>query len=145
MGYEVQVCEVAPHPVAVARGPLVGGKIPEVMLGLIRQSWEFIKRSGVQSDGINVAIYKGFIEAGARVLTPFEGDGRVYCSSTPAGLAATVAHIGSYSRLGAAHDAIVKYCEANGRKMTGVNWEVYGHWTDDESKLRTDVYYLLEG
>jgi effector-binding domain-containing protein len=56
-----------------------------------------------------------------------------------------VAHIGSYSRLGAAHDAIVKYCEANGRKMTGVNWEVYGHWTDDESKLRTDVYYLLEG
>lgn len=68
MGYEVQVCEVAPHPVAVARGPLVGGKIPEVMLGLIRQSWEFIKRSGVQSDGINVAIYKGFIEAGARVL-----------------------------------------------------------------------------
>jgi effector-binding domain-containing protein len=145
MGYQVQVLEVSAHPAAVAKGPLILGKIPEVMLGLIGQVWDFIKRTGVKSDGINVAVYyKDRIEAGARVLTPFEGDGRVYCSSTPAGLAATVAHIGPYNRMGEAHSAIVKYCAATGRKLTGVNWEVYGHWTDDESKLRTDVYYLLE-
>jgi effector-binding domain-containing protein len=146
MGYEVQVVEVSAHTIAVSRGPLVEGRIPEVMLGLIGQVWDFFKRTGIKSDGINVAVYyRDRIEAGAGVLTPFQGDARVCCSSTPAGLAATAAHIGAYGRMGGAHDAIVKYCRENGRKMTGVNWEIYGHWTDDEAKLRTDVYYLLEG
>jgi hypothetical protein len=27
--------------------------------------------------------------------------------------------------------------------MTGVDWEIYGHWDDDPAKLRTDVFYLL--
>jgi hypothetical protein len=43
-----------------------------------------------------------------------------------------------------AHDAIVAWCRLHGRRLAGPRWEVYGHWTDDEAKLRADVYYLLE-
>ena len=28
--------------------------------------------------------------------------------------------------------------------LAGPNWEVYGHWHDDPSQLRTDVFYLLQ-
>jgi hypothetical protein len=25
-----------------------------------------------------------------------------------------------------------------------INWEIYGHWDDDPSKVRTDVFYFLD-
>jgi hypothetical protein len=52
--------------------------------------------------------------------------------------------MGDYSRLGQAHSAIIDWCRSHGRTPNGTRWEIYGHWTDDVSKLRTDVYYLLE-
>jgi effector-binding domain-containing protein len=56
---------------------------------------------------------------------------------------ATTAHWGSYARLGAAHRAVIEWCRVHGHRLAGSRWEVYGHWTEDEAKLRTDVYYLL--
>lgn len=32
----------------------------------------------------------------------------------------------------------------SGRRRTGTRWEVYGHWVEDETQVRTDVFYLLE-
>ena len=50
---------------------------------------------------------------------------------------------GHYVRLGAAHEAVVEWCRTHDHRVSGTRWEVYGHWTDDPAKLRTDVYYLL--
>ena len=36
------------------------------------------------------------------------------------------------------------WCRANGHRMTGTCWEVYGDWFDDWAQVRTDVFYLLE-
>jgi hypothetical protein len=55
------------------------------------------------------------------------------------GEVATTTHWGSYARLPAASAAIAAWCSAHGWRRTGTLWEVYGHWTDDESPLRTDV------
>jgi hypothetical protein len=38
----------------------------------------------------------------------------------------------------------VAWCRTHGRRVAGPSWEIYGHWTEDESRLRTDVYHLLE-
>ena len=36
-----------------------------------------------------------------------------------------------------------------GRALAGPNWEIYGHWqedwNEDPAKIRTEVFYLLEG
>jgi effector-binding domain-containing protein len=70
-------------------------------------------------------------------------------SATPAGAVAWATHFGPYGGLGAAHDAVRKWCEANDRSLAGPNWEIYGHWVQewnsDPSKIRTDVYYQLAG
>jgi hypothetical protein len=29
-------------------------------------------------------------------------------------------------------------------EQSGARWEVYGHWTNDEAQVRTDVFYLLD-
>jgi hypothetical protein len=130
------------------RGQAAVSELSQKVPALIGMGWDFIRRIGVKSDGINVAIYRGDagrlqVEAGPRVLAPFAGSGDVVCATTPSGKVATVAHIGPYHRLGEAHNAIREFCAAHGHRLEGTNWEIYGHWTDDASRLRTDVYYLL--
>jgi effector-binding domain-containing protein len=109
--------------------------------------WEFFRASQLPKPGRHVALYRDCeinLEVGAEVAQPFTGNGRVVCSSTPAGLVATATHWGPYHRLGEAHGAIVQWCAQNGHALAGPNWEVYGHWEDDPARLRTDVFYLLQ-
>ena len=42
-----------------------------------------------------------------------------------------------------AHDAVHAWRRANGRRIGAMSWEVYGDWTEDESKLETEIFYLL--
>jgi RimJ/RimL family protein N-acetyltransferase len=97
----------------------------------------------------NVIVYRGGddlvfgAEVGMQVQAPFEDLGEVVCSRTPAGKAATAVHLGAYSSLNETHRAIGEWCEKHGHIPAGVNWEVYGDWTGDEAKLRTDVFWLL--
>ncbi|HEV1286024.1 MAG TPA: hypothetical protein VNU44_11950 [Bryobacteraceae bacterium] len=144
MGYTVTVQQARPQWIAAARGAYKQGGVSATMLGLLGVAWDFIKRSGVKSDGQNVAIYRrDCIEAGARVFEKFEGSGEIACVATPSGEAAMVVYLGPYERLGAVHQAIRDWCAANGREMEGTNWEVYGHHEEDPARRRTDVFYLL--
>jgi GyrI-like small molecule binding domain len=63
--------------------------------------------------------------------------------ATPGGAVATTFHMGPYTELRHAHQAIHKWVRENGYQFAGPSWEVYGHWSDDPAQLRTDVFYLL--
>jgi effector-binding domain-containing protein len=147
MKYQVVSRTVQPQLLAVARGTAAEGQIGHVVMTLMGTAWNFIRKEGIKG-GHNVAVYRGDpkkvpIEAGVEVSERFDGDKTVSCSATPRGRVVMTTHMGSYHLLSNAHDAIVKHCQASGHRLTGVNWEVYGHWNEDESRLRTDVYYLL--
>lgn len=140
----VTILRAEPQWIAAAIAPAKPGEISATMLALLGRGWDFIRHSGVKSDGQNVAIYRGnMIEAGPRVLGKFEASGDIACVATPSGLAAMTIHMGPYQQLGRAHAAIRDWCAANGHVMEGTNWEIYGHHEDDPAKRRTDVFYLL--
>lgn len=42
-----------------------------------------------------------------------------------------------------AYDVLEDWSRRSGRSFAGVSWEVYGHWSHDPSKRRTDIYFLL--
>ena len=111
--------------------------------------YEALRAGNAKHLGINVMVYRHRadgqvdIECGVEVVEKFEDISNVVYSETPTGDAVTAAHIGPYTRLGQTHDAIVDWCRGHGRKLTGVCWEVYGHWNEDESKLRTDIFQLI--
>jgi hypothetical protein len=46
--------------------------------------------------------------------------------------------------LGPARGAVLERSRQNERELSMPYWEVYGERTDEPSKLRTDVYYLLK-
>jgi len=53
-------------------------------------------------------------------------------------------HVGPYNLLGKAHEAMHGEIARQGLKMIRPAVEIYGHWQEDETKLKTDVLIPLE-
>ncbi len=68
---------------------------------------------------------------------PFTGDGSVICLRRRA--AATTAHSAPTTASGKLTRSIEAWCKAHGYEQRP-ELEIYGHWDDDPSRLRTDVF-----
>ncbi len=151
MPYEIKITQSEPTCTAVIRGIVRLEELAQFVPAACGEVWNFIKSAGLPRPGRHVALYldaQGSVEVGAEVAEPFVGNERVHCSQLPAGRVATATHFGPYQNLGEAHSAIRVWCDEHGHSISGVSWEIYGHWeedwNDDASKIRTDVFYLLE-
>jgi effector-binding domain-containing protein len=147
MEYQVHVQHIGPQTTAVVRRRAKPSEFSQVVPKACGEVWTFMRSSGEPRPGRHLALYldgEVNLEIGVEAARPFAGNDEVVCSSLPAGMVATTAHFGPYNRLGDAHDAIRKWCADHGQALAGPFWEVYGHWTDDPSQLRTDVFYLLQ-
>ena len=139
MPYTVQVKQVTDQPIAIVRGRANRANLPAKIRELFDQFYAGFKSKG----GLNIVVYPG-PEAG--------GEFEIECgvqleqggnASTPGGTVATTVYMGPYDRMKPAHEAIHQWALENGRQLAGASWEVYGHWSDDPAKLRTDIFYLL--
>lgn len=146
MQYAVKVARMAAAPLLVVRCRATPAELSKVVPEGCGTVWNFIRHSQVASHGRNVAVYLNGridLEVGVEVDANAPTSSDVFLSATPAGVVATTTHIGPYAGLGAAHQSVREWCDTNRRRMAGPNWEIYGHWTDDAAKLRTEVFYLL--
>lgn len=147
MEYDVHVEQMESTTTAVVRRRASLNELKTVVPQGCGEAWQFVRSAQLPRPGRNLAVYFDdaiHLECGVEVTEPFAGNERVVCSSTPAGTVATAMHLGPYHRLGEAHDAIRQWCREHGYALAGPCWELYGHWNDDPSQLRTDVYYLLQ-
>ena len=147
--YTVQLRQLESVPLAVIRRRAKPSDLSRLVPECCGLVWNVIRAQRAKA-GRHVAVYwDGAIraEVGVELLGPFEEQGDVVRSATPAGPAAFVTHYGPYGGLGAAHGAIRNWCDANHHQPAGPNWEIYGHWQDEwnanPSLIRTDVYYQL--
>jgi effector-binding domain-containing protein len=147
MEYDVQLVQSAPQLTAVVRTQAKLVDLPRVVPQLCGEVWSFCKTLQMPRPGRHLALYLDNvmnIEVGVEVYQVFAGNNRVVCSSLPTGTAVTAAHWGPYNKLGNAHDAVRDWAAKNGHMLAGISWEIYGHWSDDPTKLRTDVFWLLK-
>ena len=143
--YPVTITEVEAQPLAVVRRQAALNELGTVLMGAFDEVWAFLRANRVTTNH-NVVLYFDQVfnlEAGVQVLSPLPPSDTVYASETPGGRVATTTHWGAYGELPLAHTAIARSIIANGLQAAGPNWEVYGDWDDDPSKVRTDIYYLL--
>ena len=141
-----------PRTIAAVHGRVPIGAVPSTFRRYLDQVYAAARTGAVHLDGQNVFVYHGApdrptevdVAFGVGVTAPFAAVGAVTPTLLPVGEVATTTHWGSYAQLGAAHDAVIEWCRTHGRRRAGPSWEVYGHWTEDETRLRTDVFYLLE-
>jgi effector-binding domain-containing protein len=145
---QVRLETVEPRPIAVVRRLARPEQLSKVIPEGCGEVWTFVRESAIPHYGLNMALYLDgviHLECGVLVAHPFTGTGSVVCSSTPGGRVATATHVGPYNRMGETHQVILDWCIAQGHKLARPSWEIYGHWDEDPSKLRTDVFYLLAG
>lgn len=116
----------------------------------VHQVGECFRASGAKMASMPMAVYLAWrvtdcdLAAGCKV----EGDVTLAngCEwlDLPAGPHAFASHFGPYDSLQETHQAVMKWCAANGKKMVGPCFEAYP--TDpglepDMTKWQTDVYY----
>jgi effector-binding domain-containing protein len=145
----VELRELPSVPLAVIRRRVAASERVRVVPECCGLVWNALRAQQVQP-GRHVTIYWDrdiHLEVGVELAQPFVEEGELLRSATPAGLTAFTAHAGPYDQLRRAHDAIRDWCTARGYRVTGPNWEIYGHWqsawNQDPSKIRTDVFYQV--
>jgi hypothetical protein len=154
MGDQVWVETVSERILAAVRVRLAVSEIALGFRGPLDRVWAFLRtQDGLRTDGHNVFIYrthpdaiddgKLIVDFGVQVTRAFPDVGDIICTATPGGRAAIALHVGLYRELGRTHDTVQRWCAANGHQLAGVDWEIYGDWTEDPTKSETHVYYLL--
>jgi effector-binding domain-containing protein len=142
---EIRLEHVEATPLAAVRKTSSRGSLGRDIVAALDIVWPVLRAQGVAT-GRNVVVYHGSvedIEIGVEVKGNFEEAGEVKRSRTPEGDAAAVTHWGDYSAMQPAYAALDRWCQGSGRDSAGVSWEVYGHWAEDPSERRTDIYHLL--
>jgi len=118
------------------------------IIALLNRVWPVIKSNSIPNDGINRVVYDadGTIFAGI-MLDPS-------AEANPAAAAlehktirltryAYWKHTGPYHLIPITGAAMTKALEAQGLKTGWPMLEVYGHWTNDESKLETETFVAV--
>ena len=151
MRYEIELKHSEPTCTAVVRSRVRREELPRFVPAVCGEVWSFIRSARLPRPGRHLALYldaQGSVEVGAEVSEPFAGNDRVHCSQLPAGRVVTTTHFGPYARLSEAHAAIRAWCAERGHRCSAISWEIYGHWEEswntDPSKIRADVFYLLD-
>jgi effector-binding domain-containing protein len=147
----VRVVEVAPQPTLVVRATTTWAAFGEEWPRLLDRVWAVLRSAEPPvAHGQNVMLYLDgapTVEVGVEVPAGppglSGGDAGVVASTLPGGRVAEAVHVGSPAGIGATHDAVVAWCAGQGLATTGVRWEVYGDWQEDEARFETLVRWLL--
>jgi effector-binding domain-containing protein len=149
MTVEVTVRTVEPMPTAVVAAGTTWAEFPKMWGPMLDQVWSFLRGGapeGLYKHGHNVMLYKDDVpnvEVGVQVSGPFNPVGHVVASTLPGGLAATANHTGPVTKIGDTHRAVREWSEANGYRLAGPHWEIYGDPKPSSGDFDVQVFWAL--
>jgi AraC family transcriptional regulator len=150
MDYEIEVKELESQHAVAIRETTTAEELGKVMPGLYPEVFAYLEKKGLQPAGPSFGVYHTFSEdrvdfhAGFPVGEPVEGQGRIEAIELPGGRAAVTVHVGPYTTIGAAYEALDAFMHGQGHKQGAPPREVYVVGPGDEpdsSKWRTEVVY----
>ena len=142
--------EVESQPILAIRTTSTMDKLGEIMGSMFGEVYEHIQASGQEPVGMPFSRYHSMdggtvdLECGMPVASVMDGKERVQAGELPAGMVATVTHMGPYDNLPQTWSALTAWIGSQGLQPAGAPWEVYV--TDpgaepDQSKWRTDIFF----
>jgi effector-binding domain-containing protein len=152
MDYDIEVKEL-PKTVGVSiRETTATDGLGPAMRQLYPVVWTFLEKRGLEAAGPRFAVYHQYseeeadFEAGYPVSEPVVGEGRVQATELPATRAVVTVHVGPYTTIGQAHDALHEWMHGQGYEHGAAVREIYeiGPGEDEDStNWRTEVVYPL--
>jgi effector-binding domain-containing protein len=132
MTVTVTVQTAPPTPTAVVAAATTWAEFPKLWGPMLDQVWRFLRGGapeGLYRHGHNIMLYRDdvpHVEVGVQVTGSFEPAGAVVASALPGGLVATAVHTGPVAGIGDTHRAVREWSTANGYRLAGPHWEIYG-------------------
>jgi len=113
---------------------------------LMDKMWQVVKANGLKHKGINIWIYEQGekVFAGVELEESSERDTGLEQKSILLIKYAYYKHIGAYSMIMEAGRSMREELSKRGFNTSLPYIEIYGHWTNDESKLETTQLMCLE-
>jgi effector-binding domain-containing protein len=146
---DVTLKTVDPTPTAVVRTATTWAEFPAAWGPMLNQVWSFLRGTapeGLWTHGHNVMLYKDDVpnvEVGVQVTRSFGAVGAVVPSALPGGLVAAATHSGPVTRISATHDAVRNWARANGYRLAGPRWEIYGDPDPSTGDFTVEVLWLV--
>ncbi len=113
---------------------------------LMGKMWPVIKEKGLKHKGLNIWVYEDNYKvfAGVELENPSIPDTGLELKTISLTQYAYYKHIGPYSLIKQAGDNLQAEIRRLGLKPGLPYIEIYGHWTDDDSKLETELLVAVE-
>jgi effector-binding domain-containing protein len=149
MTADVTAKTVEPTPTAVVVAATTWPEFPAVWGPMLDKVWSFLRggaAEGLYQQGHNVMLYKDDVpnvEVGVQVSGSFDPAGPVVPSLLPGGLVATTTHTGPITRIGDTHQAVREWSTANGYRLAGPRWEIYGDPDPSSGDFDVQVFWSL--
>ena len=135
-----------------ARARLLGSRRPQpaqdsmfraVATNLRFRSIAWSRRRSRRLSRVLASSPRSFEEAGQRALAGVRDFSAAHRAARLSLVATVAVHRGPFGEVGSAHDAVLEWCAAHGRRTTGTRWEVYGPHSDDPTEQWVEVYWLI--
>jgi effector-binding domain-containing protein len=148
----IELTDVAPVPLAAVQHTTLRAELGRTIMSGLDAVYALLRARGTAGLGHNVVVYRSGtgwgpddtlqIEVGVQTPAPIAPEGEVLALASPGGRAATATHVGAYQTMRVTNQAIRRWMVDQGL-TPGVDWEVYGDWSDDEANLTTQIYFLV--
>ena len=125
-------------------GDVAGRSYAQAGFKLMEGLWPVIKQNGLKTTGKNYWVYHGCDWMSTCVeLTDESAESSFEHIPVHFGRYAYYKHIGPYDRLSEAYAALDGEIARRELSRNGVSVEKYGDWTEDSSKLETEIFIGL--
>ena len=152
MSINCEFKKLASQPTLSIRLKTAAQDLPQVFGKGYGEIAEYLGELQEEPDGPPFAIYYNMdmqnldLEFGFPVSPNLKGRGGIHKSETPSGECASCFHVGPYSEVESAYNALFQWIKENGYEATGVTYEVYLNDPDETppDKLETQIFLLIK-
>jgi hypothetical protein len=112
---------------------------------LMDRMWKVIREKGVKNKGLNIWVYEPFenVFAGVELMDNNGNSAGLEHKHIRLPRYGYYKHIGPYSLIRQAGERMREVLERQGFETSLPYIEIYGHWTEDETKLETELLMSL--
>ena len=152
MPYQCEINDLAERPTLAVRAVVPVHELPQAIGAAFGAVARYLGERGEQPAGPPFVAYHTMdmqaldVEAGFPVFAPVEVLGDIRAGEIPAGKYASCLHIGPYTELRAAYEALNRYVVERGLEATGIAYEFY--LNDPEKtppeELQTEILFPLK-
>ncbi len=112
---------------------------------LMDATWKEIKSNGIKNKGINYWVYdrNDMLFTGVELEQDIQAEVKLESKTIDLSKYAYWKHIGPYTKLKDAYNGMHSELEKRNLNFYYPFLEIYGHWTNDETKLETEIIFSL--